>query len=250
MQRYFVDDSSIDSGQSEVRITGDDVSHISKVMRSSAGDHLICCNSQGACFLVEVKQIEKEQVVCEIVEELAEERELPISVWIAQSLPKGDKMEWVIQKGTELGAVQFIPFSSSRTIVQWDQKKEQRRIGRWMKIAKEAAEQSHRKRLPKVEAAHSWKQALGLAKQVDLALLAYENEQTTSLYEKILTLPAGKTVLLMIGPEGGFSDQEVEEAIANGFQTISLGKRILRTETAALVGLAYLSFYYEQMQTS
>jgi len=247
MQRYFVDPGSVSMDQLEIQITGDDVGHIAKVMRSSPGDSLICCDPRGNCFLVKIRQIEKDRVYCQIVEPIVEDRELPVSVFIAQGLPKGDKMEWVIQKGTELGASGFIPFTSSRTVVQLDAKKEQKRLERWSKIVKEAAEQSHRRRLPSVFPIHSWNKLLKLGAEYDLALIAYENEQTTSLYEKIARIPKDKKILLVIGPEGGFSEKEVQEATANGFQSVMLGKRILRTETAALYGLSCLSFYYEQM---
>lgn len=251
MQRYFVNDHSINLDQLEIRITGDDVGHIVKVMRSAPGDTLICCNAlNGSCYLAEIHQMEKEQVICKIVEEMKEDRELPVWVCIAQGLPKGDKMEWVIQKGTELGAHQFVPFTSSRTVVQLDQKKEQKRLQRWEKIAKEAAEQSHRRLLPSIEPIHSWKQLLQLSGDFDLALLAYENEQTSSLYEKLSGLEKKGKILIAIGPEGGFSEKEVKEAMEHGFQSIMLGKRILRTETAALYGLSSLSFYYEQMSTT
>jgi len=247
MQRYFVDHDAVNMDQREVKITGDDVGHIAKVMRSSPGDSLICCDQDGNCFLVKIKQIGKDHVLCQIVEPIGEDRELPVSVFIAQGLPKGDKMEWVIQKGTELGAFGFIPFTSSRTVVQLDAKKEQKRLERWSKIAKEAAEQAHRRRLPTVSPVHSWNDMLKLGADYDLALIAYENEQTTSLYEKVARLPKDKKILLMVGPEGGFSEKEVQEAVANGFQSVMLGKRILRTETASLYGLSCLSFYYEQM---
>lgn len=247
MQRYFVDHDAVHMDQFEIVITGDDVNHIAKVMRSAQGDHIICCDQNGSCYVTKIKKIEKEQVICHIMEPLTQDRELPVFVFIAQGLPKGDKMEWVIQKGTELGANGFIPFTSSRTVVQLDAKKEQKRLERWNKIAKEAAEQSHRNWLPTISTIHSWKNLLGLASDYDLALIAYENEQTTSLYEKIAQLPKGKKVLLVIGPEGGFSDKEIQEANSHGFHPVMLGKRILRTETAALYGLSCLSFYYEQM---
>ena len=232
----------------EIGITGDDVGHIVKVMRSSIGDSLICCDPKGSCYLAKIKQIEKEKVLCQIVEPLVEDRELPISVTIAQGLPKGDKMDLVIQKGTELGAHAFVPFTSSRTVVQLDQKKEQKRLERWSKIAKEAAEQSHRKRLPSISPVYSWRELLNLGQNFDLSLIAYENEHTTSLFEKITGLPKDKNILLAVGPEGGFSEKEVEEAASHGFQSVMLGKRILRTETAALYGLSCLSFYFEQMK--
>ncbi len=249
MQRYFVLPNAVEREQSRITITGDDVGHITKVMRSSIGDQLICCDSQAQCFLTEIMQMEKDQVGCRIIHELKEDRELPLQVTIAQGLPKGDKMELVIQKGTELGAHVFVPFISSRTIVQLDSKKEQKRIERWSKIAKEAAEQSHRSILPEISAVHSWKQLMNRSKDYDLALIAYENEKTSTIHAKLREFPNGiKRILIAIGPEGGFSEQEIEEATLHNFHPIMLGKRILRTETAGLYGLAALSYYYEQLE--
>lgn len=248
MQRYFVEPHAIEQEGLNITITGDDVGHITKVMRSSIGDKLICCDSQGSCFLAEIKQMDKDQVHCSIIEELKEDRELPLEVTIAQGLPKGDKMELVIQKGTELGAHVFIPFVSSRTIVQLDQKKEQKRIERWSKIAKEAAEQSHRSVLPEIASVHTWKQLMSKSKDYDLALIAYENEKTSTIHAKLKEFPTGiKRILIAVGPEGGFSEQEIEEAAMHHFHPIMLGKRILRTETAGLYSLAALSYYYEQL---
>ncbi|MEW9667346.1 16S rRNA (uracil(1498)-N(3))-methyltransferase [Ammoniphilus sp. 3BR4] len=247
MQRYFVAQQNVSAEREQVVIVGDDVTHIARVMRSSVGDELICCDEQGACYLCKIEQIEKEEILCRMVEKLSLDRELPIRVTVAQGLPKGDKMEWVIQKGTELGAGAFVPFTSSRTVVQLDAKKEQKRLERWSKIAKEAAEQAHRQFVPAIEPVHSWKQLLQLSKDYDLALLAYENEQTKTLHEALAAFDTTSSILMVIGPEGGFSETEVKEAMQFGFLPVMLGKRILRTETAALYGLSCLSYYYEQL---
>ncbi|RXT14815.1 16S rRNA (uracil(1498)-N(3))-methyltransferase [Ammoniphilus sp. CFH 90114] len=247
MQRYFVDQKNVAPDRQEIIIVGDDVAHITKVMRSTVGTRFICCDEQGSCYVCKVEGMEKDKVICRMEEQLLESRELPIKITIAQGLPKGDKMEMVIQKGTELGAHVFVPFTSSRTVVQLDAKKEQKRVERWSKIAKEAAEQSHRQFVPSIQPLHSWKQLLNLAKEYDVALLAYENEQAGTLHEAFGRLQAGSRVLLAIGPEGGFSELEVREAMEYGFLSVSLGKRILRTETAALYGLSCISYYYEQL---
>lgn len=247
MQRYFVAQENVSPETEQVVIVGDDVTHIARVMRSSAGDDLICCDEQGACYLCKIEHIEKDEIRCRIVEKLSSDRELPVRVTVAQGLPKGDKMEWVIQKGTELGARSFVPFTSSRTVVQLDAKKEQKRLERWSKIAKEAAEQAHRQFVPAIQPLHSWKQLLQLATDYNLALLAYENEQTKTLHEALAAADHSSSILMVIGPEGGFSEAEVQEAMEFGFLPIALGKRILRTETAALYGLSCLSYYFEQL---
>lgn len=155
MQRYFV--STEQFTEHSVVIQGDDARHIGKVMRGKPGDQVIVSDGQAREALVEIESIEAGQVTAHIVESLAMDHEARIRVTVAQSLPKGDKMETVIQKCTEIGAVAFVPFESERTIVQYDGKKEGKRLERWRKIAKEAAEQSHRNRIPSIEQPLSWK---------------------------------------------------------------------------------------------
>lgn len=158
MQRYFVPPQQMD--ENNCFIEGQDVHHITRVMRFQAGDELICCNGVGRSVQAKIKEITKDRVDCDILCELDQDRELSIFVTIAQGLPKGDKLEWVIQKGTELGASRFIPFSSSRTIVKYDAKKEHKKVERWEKIIKEAAEQAHRSVLPQILSVSSWKELL------------------------------------------------------------------------------------------
>jgi 16S rRNA (uracil1498-N3)-methyltransferase len=248
MQRYFVE---LDAMRAEnVTIAGDDVNHITKVMRSSIGDQLICCNGLGRCVMVRIEEMTKDQVFCTILEELKESRELPVHVTLAQGLPKGDKMDLIIQKGTELGVYEILPFRSSRTIVQLDQKKEEKRVERWSKIAKEAAEQSHRSLIPKIHKLYSWKQLLAEGQNYDLVLFAFEKEEGLSVHQALTSLARKhqpSRILLIVGPEGGFSDEEAEQAIAAGFRSVMLGRRILRTETAGLYGLSCISYFYEQL---
>jgi 16S rRNA (uracil1498-N3)-methyltransferase len=183
------------------------------------------------------------------VEHLESDRELPIHVSLAQGIPKGDKMDWVIQKGTELGANEFVPFTSSRTIVQLDAKKETKRLERWGKIAKESAEQAHRSIVPQFTSVKSWKQLMAYNNQFDLVLLGYENESSRTIHQALEDLPEdAKRILLIIGPEGGFSSSEVDDAMEAGIQVVMLGKRILRTETAGLYGLSSISYYFEMVR--
>jgi 16S rRNA (uracil1498-N3)-methyltransferase len=248
MQRYFVEPGNMIA--EKVTITGDDVSHITKVMRSSIGDKLICCNGLGRCVMARIEEMTKEYVSCTVVEEMSETRELPVHLTLAQGLPKGDKMDWIIQKGTELGVFAILPFRSSRTIVQLDQKKEEKRIDRWSKIAKEAAEQSHRNRVPEIHKLYSWKQLLAEGQSYDLVLFAFEKEDGLSVHQALTEISREhhpSRILLIVGPEGGFSDEEAREASAAGFRSVMLGRRILRTETAGLYGLACVSYFYEQL---
>lgn len=249
MQRYFVPPQQMD--ENNCFIEGQDVHHITRVMRFQAGDELICCNGVGRSVQAKIKEITKDRVDCDILCELDQDRELSIFVTIAQGLPKGDKLEWVIQKGTELGASRFIPFSSSRTIVKYDAKKEHKKVERWEKIIKEAAEQAHRSVLPQILSVSSWKELLKV--EADCKLVAYEDASlqalnTSSTFAQALRqLKQGDHLLVVIGPEGGLEDVEVAQLQEDGFLSISLGKRILRTETASQYVLSAVSFYFEQM---
>lgn len=249
MQRYFLPPEQFHLDNQTVTIEGDDAHHLMRVMRADIGDKVICSNGLDREVLVRISQLDKGLVTAEIVEELPMNAESAVQVWIAQSLPKGDKMETIIQKGTEIGAARFLPFLSERTIVQYDAKKEAKRTERWQKIAKEAAEQAHRNRVPQVEAVYSWKQLLQQAKEADAAWICYEKEDGQQLKPAIQeALAAGKLgqgskVVIAVGPEGGFTEQEIKQAEEAGFRSVSLGARILRTETAAMVGLTCL--FYE-----
>lgn len=249
MQRYFVPPQQME--ETTCFIKGQDAHHITRVMRLQTGDEVICCDGAGRSVQVAIKEITKDSVECEILREVDQNRELSIFVTIAQGLPKGDKLEWVIQKGTELGAHRFIPFSSSRTIVKYDSKKEQKKVERWKKIIKEAAEQSHRSILPRIDAVSSWKELLMV--EADYKLVAYEDASlevlnTSSTFAQALRqIKQGEHLLVIIGPEGGLEEVEVSQLQEKGFQSISLGKRILRTETASQYVLSAVSFYFEQM---
>lgn len=250
MQRYFI--ASKQFGDNRVTITDDDAHHLTRVMRAEIGDKCICTDGLDREALVKIVAIEKGIVEAEIIERLPMTAEPAVNVWIAQSLPKGDKLELVIQKGTEIGAVGFIPFVSERTVVQYDAKKEAKRVERWGKIAKEAAEQAHRNRIPAIDSVRSFKQLLSLVSEFDAAWICYEQEEGTtfrSLVRESLKNKAAK-LLIIVGPEGGFTTGEVEAATAAGVKSVSLGRRILRTETAAMVGLTCILYESGEMGDS
>lgn len=243
MQRYFVEPHQM--SEREVIITGDDVHHIVKVMRHSVGDFILVSDGEGRAALARLTLLNAGEVRADIVEERNEVRELPIRVTIGQGLPKADKLEWIIQKGTEMGAYAFQPFSSERTIVKLDEKKEGKKLERWQKIAKEAAEQAHRHILPKVLNPTSFKNLLALSESYSTRLIAYEQETSVRLKDVCETITPGDSLLVLVGPEGGFSADEVAQAQAAGFVSVQLGPRILRTETASQYVLAALSFHFE-----
>lgn len=246
MQRYFVKEEQVLSNS--IKICGDDAKHIMKVMRMAVGDSIICSTYDGKVFLCTINEVSANEVHAKIVEQLQENRELPINITIAQALPKGDKLEYVVQKGTELGAARFILFPSERSIVKWDRKKEEKKVERLEKIAKEAAEQSQRTVLPSVESVQSLEQLLS-QNTFSKKIFAYEEKGKANEHEGLRKsfsyLQRGDSLLVVIGPEGGLSQKEVTQLEQNGFIACSLGPRILRTETAALYVLAAASYHFE-----
>lgn len=249
MQRYFVNQKA---NENQFFFDAEDRHHIVKVMRMQIGDKLICVEPEGKSAVCKIAEITDEQVVADVVQWKEEISELPIVVTIASGLPKGDKLEWIIQKGTELGAKEFIPFSAARSVVKWDGKKAAKKIERWQKIAKEAAEQSHRAYLPEVVSPMSFKEMLTRSKSYHYRVAAFEEESRngeTSIFAKTLQgMQSGESLLLVFGPEGGLSEEEVQLLQAHDFALCGLGPRILRTETAPLYTLAAISYHFELLR--
>lgn len=263
MQRYFIATEQIQ--EQKVILDGEDAHHLFRVMRAKPGDQIIVSDGIEREALAELTQLDKDRAEAEVIEWLQMDQEPLVQVTIAQSMPKGDKFETVLQKGTELGAVRFIPFVSERTVVQYDSRKEAKRLERWRKISKEAAEQAHRNRVPVIEAPVDWKHILQLSERFDLAMLCYEQVGGSAglrpLLQQFQVASADKgelshsetnrehrpTVLLIVGPEGGFTEREANEAEQAGIQLVGLGRRILRTETAAMVGLSCIMYEFNEM---
>lgn len=248
MQRYFAPPHLFTDH--EVTIQGDDVHHIVNVMRARVGEEILVSDGAGRTARAKLALLSPKEVKAEVVEWLTEQRELPIRVTIGQGLPKGEKMEWILQKGTELGAYSFFPFSSERTIVKLDAKKEAKKLERWRKIVKEAAEQSHRAVLPELLPPATFREVLKAAKEYTRCAIAYEKEGSTTLHQVLEEMSVEDSLLVLVGPEGGFSTDEVAQAESMGFLTVSLGPRILRTETASQYVLACASYHFERKGTS
>lgn len=251
MQRYFVTPEQF-SGDT-VRVDGEDARHIAKVMRGKAGDKLIVSDGIAREALVEIANIEIGEVTLSVLESLDMTQEASVKITVAQSLPKGDKMETVIQKCTEIGAVAFIPFLSERTIVQYDERKESKRLERWRKISKEAAEQAHRNRIPAVHSSLSWKKLLQSFGEYEAVYFCYEKEEGLQLRSAVapwvssLSAESTRSVLVVVGPEGGFSVEECRQAEAAGAVSVGLGRRILRCETAGMVAAACILYESGEM---
>ncbi|UOY94056.1 16S rRNA (uracil(1498)-N(3))-methyltransferase [Ectobacillus sp. JY-23] len=247
MQRYFVERIE----NEEVLLNGDDAHHIVKVMRMQPGDVLYCC-ANGKTALCTVAEITNEFVKAAVVQWVEESNELPVFVTIASGLPKGDKLELVLQKGTELGAAAFLPFQAKRSIVKWDSKKGDKKVERWTKIAKEAAEQSHRAVVPSVYAPVTFKELLAMSADYDICIVAYEEEskqgEKARFAGALERLQPGEKALLVFGPEGGLAEEEVTQLREANFIPCGLGPRILRTETAPLYALSAVSYHFELMR--
>lgn len=251
MQRYFIDEA-LTSDTATITLTGDDARHISRVMRMREDDALTCCDIKGVVAHCHITDMTEQAVNVAIDEYVDEQHELPVHVGLAQGLPKGDKLDLTVQKGTEYGVETFFPFTADRSIVKWDDKKKAKRTQRLCKIAKEAAEQAFRNQIPTVETPMRFSEMLAAGAAYDIIIAPYEAEATGDglqrLRDILSQLSAGMSVLIVIGPEGGFSDREVGQLREHHCQTCGLGPRILRTETAALYLLSILSYELEAPQ--
>lgn len=245
MQRYFIEGEIPENRI--MAITGDDAKHIAKVMRGQAGDEILIVANNTA-FLSEIVSLDQAVEVL-LKEEMETETELPIQVTIACGLPKGDKLELIVQKSTELGMYGLIPFAAERSIVKWDAQKSDKKVVRLQKIAKEAAEQSHRVHMPLIHNPCSFQTLLETAKNYDAVVVAYEEEaretDRTRFAETLKSLYDKSSILLVFGPEGGFSQKEAEQLKNHGASFTSLGPRILRAETAPLYALSAISYEFE-----
>ena len=244
MYRFFVPEEALCDGQ--VIIQGDDVNHMKNVLRMSIGENVVVSCGKGTDYICAIQQMEEEQIRLNIEEEKPAITELPVEITLFQALPKQEKMELVIQKAIELGATRVVPVKAKRCVVKLDDKKEQKKISRWQTIAEAAAKQSGRGIIPQIEKPMGFAQALGMAEQYENVLIPYELCDTMADSVRVMEqATAGKSIGIFIGPEGGFERSEVELAMQHGAIPISLGKRILRTETAGLATLSILMFMIE-----
>lgn len=248
MPKFFVSEENIK--EEKIFIAGEDVNHIKNVLRKNIKDTLEICDAQnGKNFLCEIEKIEKEQITCTIIEKLENKSEATTYVHIYQGLPKSDKMELIIQKSVELGVAEITPTNMSRCIVKLDSKDARKKVERWQKISEVAAKQSGRDIIPKINNLCNFNEIINQCKEYDAIILAYENEKENKLKNEIDLLKSlekeNLKVAVIIGPEGGIAQEEVEKAKQNGIKVITLGNRILRTETVALNILSILMYELE-----
>lgn len=243
MYQFFVDDAQI--GREFVTITGEDVNHIKNVLRMKAGEKIRISNQQGRDYYCEISEVTDTFVQADILNEDAASTELPSKIYLFQGIPKGDRMETVIEKAVELGVYEIIPVAMKYCVVKLDAKKEAAKVARWQKQAEAAAKQSKRSIIPKIHPVMSYKEAVEYAMQCDVRLVPYENERgMQGTREALSTIKAGTSVSVMIGPEGGFAEDEIVQ-VKDSMQVISLGKRILRTDTAGIAVMSMLMLELE-----
>lgn len=244
MYQFFVEDANI--SEQTITITGSDVNHIKNVLRMKPGEKVRISSDSGKNFFCELTEIGELSVEAVILERDEQGTELPNRIYLFQGLPKNDKMELIIQKAVELGAYGVIPVAMKNCVVKLDEKKAQAKVKRWQTIAESAAKQSKRSIIPEISQPMSYKEALSMAAELDVILVPYENERgMAATREAIEAIRPGETVGIFIGPEGGFAPEEIELAKAQNAKTITLGKRILRTETAGFTTLAILMYHME-----
>lgn len=249
MFNFFVNETN--KQNSGYIIDGTDYNHIKNVLRMGVGDRcLISCD--GKSDLCRIDGFSDDSVCLTILEEDYNDTELPVQIHLFQGLPKGDKMEYIIQKCVELGVFSITPVEMKHCIVKLDDKKAKSKVARWQSISESAAKQSKRNIIPKITDVCSYDRALELARTLDLVLVPYESaDGMSATAEALAQLKDVKSVGIFIGPEGGFDEREIEKALAANAKVISLGKRILRTETAAItaVGMCMLNIELNEGST-
>lgn len=242
MYRFFVEEHQIEP--TRIHITGNDVNHIKNVLRMKPGEEILVSAQGNLEYKCYIETLSEEEVTAVILYAMENNLELPASISLFQGLPKGDKMEFIIQKAVELGVHEVIPVASRRCVVKLDEKKAAKKLQRWQAIAESAAKQSKRTVIPTVKQPVTYKEALKIASELDITLVPYENERGMDATREIMgQLKAGQTIGVVVGPEGGFAPEEI--ALVDEHATmhrISLGRRILRTETAGLAALAMLVY--------
>lgn len=247
MYQFFVEPNQIDINNKRVLIVGSDVNHIKNVLRMKQGEEISVSNGvDGKEYRCGILALEQERIVCELRFVKEDGVELPSQVYLFQGLPKSDKMELIVQKAVELGVYQIIPVAAKRCVVKLDEKKAKAKIARWQGIAEAAAKQSKRAIIPQVTEVYDFSKAVKVAAEMDVRMIPYElaegMEKTRGLID---SLKPRQSIAVFIGPEGGFEETEIQEALANGIEPVTLGKRILRTETAGMTVLSWIMYRLE-----
>lgn len=242
MHRFYVDKGNIINDKAVIR--GDDVKHIVNVLRFGVGDSIVVCDGENIDYDSQILEIKKEEIIVCLSCPRETSTEPPVAITLFQSIPKGTKMELIIQKGTEIGINYFVPVITSRTIVNLNNNNADKKINRWYRIASEAAKQSRRGRIPQVLPPVTFREAMNRVDEFALSIMPCVEERTQTISSVPGEKGAVNSIALFIGPEGGFDKEEVLQARAKGVYTIKMGARILRTETAGLVTTSILMYRF------
>lgn len=248
MHRFFIKQEDIYNN--EIIIESEDVQHISRVLRLKEGDKIVLCDQRGTDYNVTIESITKHTINTTIIDKVPSKGEPSIEVVLYQGIPKSTKMDLIIQKCTEMGITRIVPVFTTRTIVKLESEKDEaKKVSRWTKIAEEAAKQSARGIVPQIDMPMNLEQALKDSKELDIVLMPYELERDMCV-KASLQGKANKSVGFFIGPEGGFDTLEIDKAKQSGVVPVTLGNRIMRTETAGFAMLTCIMYEYDQMKTN
>lgn len=245
MYQFFTEPAGVREGY--IVITGSDVNHIKNVLRMRVGEQMAAVSrTENIRYLCEITELGEHEIFCRILSAEETDTELSAKIFLFQALPKGDKMELILQKAVELGCFEIIPVVSRRCVVRLEGEKRISRVERWRAIAEAAAKQSGRGMIPDVHNVMTFSEALSYAGGMDLRLIPYERASDMAQTKKCLAgVGSGQKIAVFIGPEGGFEEAEIEEAKGAGVIPVTLGRRILRTETAAITVTAWLMYLLE-----
>ena len=246
MPKFFIKKENIKNNI--VTITGQDATHISKVLRHNAGDIITLCDGEGTDFSAQITDCTKDSVVLEITDTIPCTAEPGVLVTLFQGLPKQGKMDYIIEKCTELGISRIVPVSMKRSVVKIEDKKsEAKKLERWRKIAQESVKQCGRGKIPEITEVMTTDEAIRFSATLDITIAAYENEKEVSL-KSVLEKHTPESIGIFIGPEGGLDDKEIDKIKAAGIPAVTLGKRILRTETAGHTVLGAIMYEYNEFE--
>lgn len=250
MYHFFVEPGQIHVPEKKVVITGQDVNHIKNVLRMKPGEELsVSTGTDSNEYRCGIVSLEEDCVLCELRFIKEADTELPAKIYLFQGLPKADKMELIVQKAVELGVYQVIPVAMKRCVVKLDEKKAAGKAARWQGIAEAAAKQSKRGIIPQVMPVVSFLQAVKMVSDMDVRIAPYELAEGMEKTKEIISrIKSGQQIAVFIGPEGGFDEGEIALAMENGIEPVTLGKRILRTETAGMTVLSWMMYQLEQCE--
>lgn len=245
MSRFFINNSDICSNN--IIITGENFKHIKSVLRHKTGEQLILCNGEGLDFKVSIVEINDNEIITHIIDSYKNETEPFVNLTLFQGIAKGDKMDFIIQKSIELGVKNIVPLKTDRTVVKFGNNKDEiKKRDRWQKIALEAAKQCNRGIIPQIGKPINFNEALDKMNKFDLSLIPYEKERSSTLRFVLSDFKKRdfqtSNVAIFIGPEGGFSEKEIETSINANIIPVTLGSRILRTETASIVTISIIMY--------